>query len=571
MPYQMRIAPDRSLLRRVLAGAVVLSIVIGARPAAASTAGMVQQLDQLSAGFPGGVGLWISDPASAKPLYTRNPDEQIITASLYKLGVLAEAERRVDIGELRYSDVITIQAEDVIPDGSFEGIGTEMTLDGALEAMITVSDNGPARALWHLLGGANIDVTLTKAGLPDFHVALDDNEDNVATPRAIGQFFTLLANKQLVSPAASGRMLARLERQQINDRLPVAIPENVVIAHKTGNLAGLTHDAGIIYTRWGPRVVVAMTWDAYVDEADAFIANVGAIVYGAVLEPPANARYGVPRAPVEGDADSRVRVAITVTNAGSNTWAASGPDSVAIIWELQDDAGALITSSPAASRLPPLAPDKTASMGLQIQTPATPGLWHVTVGLTDGDGRALSSLGAATATFDVKTHSPYLLRAAPAVPLAMHRGEASLLVTRYNALPTAGTTDHALTLTWRALDTRNGRVVEQGASSVGVLKPNSDGVFFSALVAPKVLGTYKLSYELRENDVAVTETATATVTIYRPRTYPDDQSGRTSGARTVLPTSVPTIRPFPSPSNILVPRLDLPSLPTPKGKASPGR
>ena len=201
MPYQMRSAPGRCLLRRVLAGAVVLSIVIGARPAAASTAGMVQQLDQLSAGFPGGVGLWISDPASAKPLYTRNPDEQIITASLDKLGVLAEAERRVDTGELHYSDVITIQAEDVIPDGSFEGIGTEMTLDGALEAMITVSDNGPARALWHLLGGANIDVTLTKAGLPDFHVALDDSEDNVATPRAIGQFFTLLANKQLRNAA----------------------------------------------------------------------------------------------------------------------------------------------------------------------------------------------------------------------------------------------------------------------------------------------------------------------------------------------------------------------------------
>ena len=567
----MRGVKDRFFLRLGVALAIVLSTVLSARPAAASTASMVQQLDQLTAGFPGGVGLWISDPAVAKPLYTRNPDEPIITASLYKLGVLAEAERRVDSGELHYSDVITIQAEDVVPDGAFEGIGTEMTLDGALEAMITVSDNGPARALWHLLGGANIDVTLTKAGMPDFHVALDDSEDNVATPRAIGQFFTLLAKKQLVSAAASDRMLARLERQQINDRLPVAIPDNVVIAHKTGNLTGVTHDAGIIFTRFGPRVVVVMTWDAYVDDADAFIANVGAVVYGAVVEPPANARYGVPRAAVEGDTDSRVRVTITVTNAGSNTWAVSGSDSVAMIWELRDDAGTLMTSAPAATRLPPLAPNASATVGLQIQTPKMPGLWHVTVGLTDGTGASLWSQGAAVSTFDIKTHSPYLLKAAVAVPIALHRGEASLVVTKYTALPTVGDASHTLMLTWRALDTRNGRVVEQGSSLVGVLKPNSDGVFYSVLVAPKVLGTYKLSYELRENDVAVSETATATVTVYRPRTYPDDQGGRTPGPRTVLPTPIATTRPFPPPSSSVVPRLDLPSLPTPKGKASPGR
>ena len=560
-------------IKAVLAVAVVLASILSGRPADASTAELVQQLDQISASFPGGVGLWIADPNAAKPLYSRNPDEHIITASLYKLGVLAEAERRVENGELHYSDVIVIQPEDITEDGSFEAAGTELTLDEALEAMITISDNGTAQALWHLLGGENIDTTLTQWGMPDFHVAFDESEDNVATPRAIGQFFTLLAKKQLISAAASDRMLARLERQQINDRLPAGLPESVVVAHKTGNLVGLTHDAGIIYTPSGPRVVVAMTWDAFDEEANAFIANVGALVYSTVLEPPANARYGVPRTAVDGDSDSRVRVTITVTNAGTNTWAASGPDSVGLIWELRDDAGALISSSPAASRLPSLAPSKAANVGLLIPTPVTPGLWHVTVGLTDGNGRALASLGAAAATFDIKTHSPYLLKATPSIPIAMHRGEASLLVTKYNALMTAGSVDHVLTLTWRALDPRTARVVEQGTSTVGVLKPGADGTFFSSLVAPKVLGTYKLSYELRENDIAVSETATATVTIYRPRTYPDDQGGRTPGPRADLPLatpSAPTMRPFPSPSSSLIPRIDLPKLPTPKGKQTPG-
>ena len=329
-------------LRVLLVALLVIVQTLAGRPAAASTAELVQQLDALTASFPGGVGLWIADPNASKPLYSHNPEEPVITASLYKLGVLAEAERRVDAGELKYGDMITITDEDISLDGSFEGAGTELTIDEALEAMITISDNGAARALWRLLGPENIDATLQKAGLADFHVQLDDYEDNVATPHVIGQFFTLLATKKLISAAASDRMLARLERQQISDRLPAALPDNVVIAHKTGNLVGAVHDAGIIYTPSGPRVVVAMTWDAYDDEANAFIANIGAIVYSTVLEPPANARYSVPRTAVVGDTDAKMRVTVTVTNAGTNAWTASGADAVGLIWELRDDAGTLL-------------------------------------------------------------------------------------------------------------------------------------------------------------------------------------------------------------------------------------
>jgi beta-lactamase class A len=558
------------LLKIVVAAVLVIGPLIAGVPAAAGTAELVQQLDELSAAFPGGVGLWIADPSSSRPIYTRDPDEHVIAASLYKLGVLAEAERRVETGELHYSDIITIQPEDTI-EYSYEEAGTELTLDEALEAMITISDNGTALALWRLLGGANIDATLIREGLPDFHVALDDTEDNVVTPRAVGTFFSLLAKKELISIAASERMLARLERQQIVDRLPASLPEGVVIAHKTGNLVGAVHDAGIVFTPSGPRVVVAMTWDAYDDDANAFIANVGALVYGAVLEPPANARFGVPRAAVEGDSGSRVRVTVSVTNTGTNTWAASGPDSVALYWQLQDDAGKVVGTAPAASRLPALAPNRQTNVGLQIATPATPGLWHVTLSLTDGSGRMLASLGAATATFDIKTHAPYLVRAAPGVPLTLHRGEPSLMVTTYTALPATGEADHSLVLAWRALDPSSGRIVAEGSSSIGVLKPGATGAFYSAFVAPRLLGTYKLSYELREGDVAVSETASQTVTILRRRTYPDDEGGRTPAAQSVFPTPppAPTRSAFPRPSTSLVPRITLPSLPTPKGKPTP--
>jgi hypothetical protein len=211
-------------------------------------------------------------------------------------------------------------------------------------------------------------------------------------------------------------------------------------------------------------------------------------------------------------------------------------------------------------------------VGLQILTPPQPGLWHVTLSLSDGNGRLLASLGAATATFDITTHSPYLLKAASEMPTSLHRGEASLLVTRYTALPASGTTDHPLVLAWRALDAA-GRVAAEGTSAVGTLAPGSAGTFFSVFVAPRLTGTYKLSYELREGDVAVTETTTTTVTIFRRRTYPDDEGGRTPGPQTVFPAPAATRVPFPSPSQSLVPRLNLPPLPTanPRGKPTPPR
>jgi beta-lactamase class A len=554
----------------VLAVTLALAGLIPGAPAAASTAELVQHLDQLVSAFPGGAGLWIADPNTGKTLYSHDADEPIITASLYKLAVLTEAERRVDAGQLRYGDTITIEDEDITEDGSFEAAGTELTLDQALEAMITISDNGAALALWHVLGPENINATLRKLGIADFHVFTDWNEDNVATPRAIGALLTLLAKRQLVSAAASDRMLARLQRQQINDRLPAGLPEGVVVAHKTGNLPGLTHDAGIIFTPAGPRVVVAMTWDAYDLDAYAFIANVASIVYSTLLEPPANARYDVPRTAIAADTGSAPRITIPVTNAGSETWNASGAGSFRLVWEMRDSKDALVGTSPAPIALPGLAPGRSANVGVVLAVPKAPGDYRVTIGLVDVNGSGLAKLGTATASFQVRAHQAYILSAATTVPPLLHRGEASLLVTKFTALPTAGTTDHALVLSWRLIDTKTSRSVAQGTVPLGTLQPGATGTFFAPFIAPAMTGTYRLSYDVREKNVAVSETFTTNVTIVGARTFPDDEGGRAAPVIAPRATPAPTPRMrFPTPTTGIVPSPQLPTLPGPRGRTSP--
>src|SRR2546428_9537890 len=384
-------------VRRVgLALVVCLVIALSSpAPARASTADLVRQLDGLIGSFPGGAGIWVADPSVPTPLYAHDPEEQVIAASLYKLGVLAEAERRVDAGELHYNDVITIEPEDITSDGSFEDAGTQLTIDEALEAMITISDNGSALALWHILGGANIDATLEKVGVKNFHVAFDDSEDNWATPHAVGTFFTLLAKRQLISPAASDRMLARLERQQINDRLPAQLPPGVVIAHKTGNLSGVLHDAGVIFTKTGPRVVVAMTWDAPDEDAANFISSIGSLVYSANLQPAANARYQVAKTAIAVDVGPDAQVSGPITNTGTRAWASSGGGAVGLVWELRNAQGTVLTKASKPQPLPALQPNQTQNVGIAIAVPGQPGTYTVSIGLADANGTALATPGAA--------------------------------------------------------------------------------------------------------------------------------------------------------------------------------
>jgi hypothetical protein len=351
-------------------------------------------------------------------------------------------------------------------------------------------------------------------------------------------------------------MLARLKRQQINDRLPAQLPGDVVIAHKTGNLSGVTHDAGIIYTKTGPRVVVAMTWDALDEDADNFISSIGSLVYSSNLQPAANARYQVSKTAIAVDVGTESRVTVPITNIGAGAWTTTGAGAIGLGWELRNAQGTLLTSSSKAQPLPTLQPNQTQNVGIGIAVPQQPGTYTVTIGLTDANGAALAPVGAATASFSLRAHLPYLITAQIGMPHTLHRGETSLFVVNYGAL--AGATDRPLSIGWRLLDPRNNRTVQQGSSPVGVFKVGASGTFFEAFVAPNAVGTYKVIYDLRDGNVSVSEPATTTVEIMGPRTYPDEGLPAPSSEFGVTPTSTPRFQ-FPT-ITIPKPSIDIPFL-----------
>ncbi|MFN8532847.1 MAG: serine hydrolase [Dehalococcoidia bacterium] len=185
-------------------------------------------------------------------------------ASLYKLAVMAElfaqnAEGSIDLDE-------RFDAWSVVGyDGAGYAIWGKPTTYSAREAlvdMITLSDNAAAEYLLFRLGQERINERMRDLGLPNTTV----DWDTTTTPDEILRLLELIATGALVSREASEEMLAVLLDQQVNDRIPAGLPAGTPIAHKTGNLGGLVHDAAIVYAFGGPFILVILTEDLWDEE-----------------------------------------------------------------------------------------------------------------------------------------------------------------------------------------------------------------------------------------------------------------------------------------------------------------
>jgi hypothetical protein len=201
-------------------------------------------------------------------------------------------------------------------------------------------------------------------------------------------------------------------------------------------------------------------------------------------------------------------------------------------------------------------PNQTQNVGITIAVPQQPGTYTVTIGITDAGGTALAPAGAATATFTLRAHQPYLVTAEIGMPRALHRAEASLVVVKHGAL--AGASDRALSIGWRLVDPRNNLTVQQGSSPVGTFKAGTTGTFFAPFVAPNVIGTYRLTYELRDGTISVSEPVTTTIDIAGPRTYPDEGLPAPSADLGLVPSQEPRFQ-FPT-ITIPKPSIDIPFL-----------
>jgi beta-lactamase class A len=191
-----------------------------------------------------------------------NGDVQQVSASLYKLWVLAELYHQVSIGNLSMGNSATVSSADAYYDSMLGGLrvapGAAITLQRAAELMIQLSDNTAAALLVRILGPDNINRFMQHNGLKSSVLNWSGSGDNLTTPLDVLRELEMMATSQMVNASSSGAMIEMMLGQQINNRLPRGLPPEARIAHKTGDLGSLLHDAGIVYGPSGPYVIVVM-------------------------------------------------------------------------------------------------------------------------------------------------------------------------------------------------------------------------------------------------------------------------------------------------------------------------
>ena len=111
--------------------------------------------------------------------------------------------------------------------------------------------------------------------------AYEKGLNNTTTAYDLMIIFESMARGKTVSPIASRQMIDILLHQHFNTIIPARLPEEVKVAHKTGNITGVLHDSGIVFLPDGHQyVLVLLSRNIESDEvATNVMAEVSEMIY----------------------------------------------------------------------------------------------------------------------------------------------------------------------------------------------------------------------------------------------------------------------------------------------------
>jgi beta-lactamase class A len=229
-------------------------------------------------------------------------DDVFHAASTMKIPVMIELFHQVREGKLKLNDpliiknefhslvdasIYTLDAADDSEADLYKSIGQTRTLGQLCELMITVSSNFATNLLIEKLGVDNIRAAVTSLHADGMNMrrGVEDNKayekgmNNTTTARGLLLLLEAIAKGQAVDADSSRQMVEILARQKFNDAIPAGLPPGTRIAHKTGDITKIHHDAAIVY---GPRpfvLVILVRGMAQLKDSAALMAGIARRIY----------------------------------------------------------------------------------------------------------------------------------------------------------------------------------------------------------------------------------------------------------------------------------------------------
>ena len=179
-------------------------------------------------------------------------------------------------------------------------VGSTMRISELALHMIATSSNLATNLLLDLVGVDTVQASLDALGVAGLDVrrgvederAFEHDVNNRVTAHGLAALLGTIATGRAFSETLSRQMVAVLHAQEFKSGIPALLPKAVRVAHKTGEISTVAHDAGIVYPPdRAPYVLVVLTeWTRDVRKRSPTIADVSRAIYDFLHEPgPADA------------------------------------------------------------------------------------------------------------------------------------------------------------------------------------------------------------------------------------------------------------------------------------------
>ncbi|MBI1903624.1 MAG: serine hydrolase [Planctomycetia bacterium] len=209
--------------------------------------------------------------------FCHRSDQPMPTASLIKLAVMVEAYRQADDGKLDLEKRITLREEDKVQGSGMItphlSAGLTLTVRDAIRLMMAYSDNSATNLVLDQIGLPATSATMEKLGLANtkIHAKVFRQETSIFPERSrefglgsttaaeMTSLVELIYRRKAAGPKACEEMLAHLRQCQDTKKFGRRLPKEATVAHKTGSVAAVRTDAGVIDGPSGPFVICVLT------------------------------------------------------------------------------------------------------------------------------------------------------------------------------------------------------------------------------------------------------------------------------------------------------------------------
>ncbi len=236
--------------------------------------------------IPGKAGFYYKDLVTGQVI-DFNSKTLMYSASIIKLPILIEALGQIEAGLRSKDDRIIVKNEYKVPSCgaiSYMHEGLEVTLEDLYSLMIILSDNTASNMVMNIIGIEKVNERLKSLGClgsvlgRNFYDMENLDKKNQATAYDMAIILESIYRGECISKEVSEEIIRILKLQLMDSKLPYLLPEEVEIAHKTGEDSTISHDVGIVYSE-RPFIFAFTSNETFVPEAEDSLRKMAKLCY----------------------------------------------------------------------------------------------------------------------------------------------------------------------------------------------------------------------------------------------------------------------------------------------------